>query len=417
MISRRSILCSAALIALPQAKGAAVAAIAALPNRRAEAKPITTEERGARFERARRLMHDNNLNAICISAGTSLYYFTGMRWWSSERLFLFVLPQTGAPFYVSPAFEEERVREQLAHAPDGASSRIYTWQEDESPYALVAKGLRDAKVATGRLGLDEHVPFVFSNGIAQAATTVEMVSATPVTAGCRARKSAAELALMQLANNITLQAYEAAWSSLHEGMTTRDASALIDSAYQALGFPGGASVQTGEYSALPHGSAQPQQLRSGSIVMIDDGCTVEGYQSDITRTFVLGKPTSRMNQVFDVVHRAQAAALAAARPGATCGSVDAAARDVIDKAGFGPGYRTFTHRVGHGIGLDGHEWPYLVRGNTQKLEPGMTFSDEPGVYLRGEFGVRLEDDMYITDDGARLFTPQSPSLEHPFART
>ena len=389
-------------------------AIAALPNRRAEAKPIAASERVSRCAQARRLMAEQKLNAICLSGGSSLYYFTGIHWHDSERLLSFVLPRDGASFYVSPAFEEERVREQLAQAPNGGHSRVYTWQEDADPYQRVAQGLRDSKVSAGRIGIEERMPFAFSDGIAKASPALQLVSATVVTAGCRVRKSPAELALLQLANDVTLQAYQAVWRSLRAGMTNRDAGALVDQAYHALGFPGEASVQVGEYSALPHGSVNPQTIREGSLLMMDDGCSVEGYQSDITRTFVLGKATSRMNQVFDVVQRAQRAALATARPGASCGSVDDAARKVITDAGFGPDYRTFLHRVGHGIGLDGHEWPYLVRGNRLPLAPGMTFSDEPGVYLRGEFGVRLEDCMYITEEGGKLFTPPSLSLEQPF---
>jgi Xaa-Pro dipeptidase len=245
---------------------------------------------------------------------------------------------------------------------------------------------------------------------------VTLTSGTPVTAGCRMIKSAHEIALMRLACHVTLAAYEAVYRALHEGMTQHDVGSLIAAAYGQLGFPGEASVQVGEYSALPHGSRTPQVIREGSIVMIDDGCDVEGYQSDITRTFVLGKASDKMKTNFEIVHRAQAAALAAARPGIECGAVDAAARKVITDAGYGPDYKYFSHRLGHGMGMDGHEWPYLVRGNTTKLQPNMTFSDEPGIYIRGEFGIRLEDDMHITENGAELFTPQSLSLEDPFGK-
>ncbi len=296
------------------------------------------------------------------------------------------------------------------------SSRIYTWQEDDNPYARLAQGLRDAGAATGRLGIEEKVPFVFADGIAKAAPSMAIVSATPVTAGCRSIKSAAELKLMQLANDITLQVYEAAWKQLRPGMTNRQFTDLINTGYQQSGFPGEASCQVDTWSALPHGSAQPQTIKEGSIVLIDDGCIVEGYQSDISRTFVVGKPSDKMKRVFDVVHRAQTAARLAAKPGVPCEAVDAAARKVVDDAGFGPGYTHFTHRVGHGIGMDMHEWPYLVKGNRQPLAAGMTTSDEPGIYLAGEFGIRLEDDWYITGDGAKWFTPQSPSLEEPFAK-
>ena len=236
----------------------------------------------------------------------------------------------------------------------------------------------------------------------------------PVTAGCRSVKSPAELALMRHANQVTLKAYEAAYKSLTDGMTQDQFARLVSLAHQRLGYQGSAGVQVGEYSALPHGSATPQIVRPGTILLIDGGCRVEGYNSDMSRTFVLGKASDRMKKVFEIEHRAQTAALEAARPGVECQAVDAAARKVITGAGFGPGYKNFTHRVGHGIGMDGHEWPYLVKGNTLKLAPGMTFSDEPGIYIPGEFGVRLEDDMVITENGAELFTPQSPSLEDPF---
>jgi Xaa-Pro dipeptidase len=228
-------------------------------------------------------------------------------------------------------------------------------------------------------------------------------------------KSPHEIQLMQIANEATLKVYEAVYHALKPGMTQTEALSLISAGYAKVGFRGEASVEVGPYTANPHGSATPQVIKENTIIMIDDGCTVEGYNSDITRTFVLGKPTDKMKKVFDIVHRAQQAALSAAKPGIECQAVDAAARKVVEEAGFGPNYNYFTHRVGHGIGMDGHEWPYLVRGNNLKLQPGMTFSDEPGVYIRNEFGVRLEDDMRITEHGAELFTPQSQSLEHPFA--
>jgi Xaa-Pro dipeptidase len=418
---RRFLLTASAATALNGTRPASAAAvlppaIAALGNRRAEAHPIPLSERETRFELARALMRANQIDAIALAGGTSLDYFTGIRWGNSERLFTFVLPQKGNPLYVCPAFEEDRVRERMAQAPAGRESRIFTWQEDNDPYALVAQALREAGVATGSVGIEERVPFVFSEGIRKACRSIELTSATPVTAGCRSIKSPAELKLMQLANDITWQVYEAAWKSLKPGTTNSEFSDLIAAAYRQTGFPGEASCQVDAWSALPHGSLQPQVIREGGIVLIDDGCTVEGYQSDISRTFVLGKPTDKMMRVFDTVHKAQLAALNTAKPGVPCQAVDAAARKVVDDAGFGPGYTHFTHRVGHGIGMDGHEWPYLVKGNAQLLQANMTTSDEPGIYLRGEFGVRLEDDIYITPDGARWFTPQSNSLDYPFAR-
>jgi len=389
--------------------------IARLQSRQSEAQPITVEERAGRQERARQLMSENSLDAILVMEGTSLRYFTGMRWWGGQRLFAFVLPAKGKAFYVCPAFEEGRAREQIARAPDGDQPDVRVWQEDESPYVLVAQGLKDRSIGTGKLGIEETIRFVFSDGIAKAASQVTITSATPVTADCRMIKSAHEIALMRLASQVTLSVYEAVYRALHAGMTQQDVGTLIDKAYERAGFPGEASVMVGEFTAFPHGSRTPQVLREGSIVMIDDGCTVEGYQSDITRTFVLGKASDKMKQVFEIVHRGQAAALAAARPGVECGTIDAAARRVITDGGYGPDYKYFTHRLGHGLGMDEHEWPYLVRGNRARLQANITTSNEPGIYIRGEFGVRLEDDMHITENGAELFTPQSPSIEEPFA--
>ena len=340
-------------------------------------------------------------------------YFAGVRWWISERFFGIVVPANGAPFVVCPAFEEDRAHEQLALGPFG-HAEVRTWHEDKDPYAIVGSAMLNRGIGTGKLGVEETTRFVFSDGIAKATPALTLVSGTPVTSGCRGVKDAHEIELMRLAAQVTIRAYEAAWRSIQPGMTQADFGRMVSQAHQQLGFQGSAGVQVGEYSALPHGSSTPQVLREGTILLIDGGCSVEGYSSDISRTFVIGKATDRMKQVFDVTRRAQDAALAATRPGVPCEAVDAAARKVITDAGFGPDYKYFTHRLGHGMGMDGHEWPYLVRGNTLPLAPGMTFSNEPGIYLRGEFGVRVEDDMLITENGAELFTKQSPSLEQPF---
>ena len=428
--SRRSFLQSAGMavavsVARPtgafaaQSEGAASSLpepIAKLKSRKVEAKPITGEERRQRLGRARQLMAENKLDAIMVMGGTSLVYFTGIRWFMSERTFAMVLSPKGEPFYVCPAFEEDRAREQISLGLGAANPELRLWQEDESPYQRIADGLKDRGLSTARLGAEETVRYVFSEGVSKAAPALQIVSATPVTAGCRMIKSKHELELMTLANQVTLAAYEAAYLSSKEGMTQRDFGRLVSLAHERQGFQGGATIQVGEYSALPHGSAQSQVLREGTILLMDGGCNVEGYESDISRTVVLGKPADKMKKVFEIVHRAQSAALAAAKPGVQCQAVDAAARKVISEAGYGPDYKYFTHRVGHGIGMDGHEWPYLVRGNTLPLAPNMCFSDEPGIYIRGEFGVRLEDDMHITENGAELFTPQSKSLEEPFAK-
>jgi Xaa-Pro dipeptidase len=385
-----------------------------LKSLRDQAKPISVEERQGRVERARRLMRENHLDAIMLIGGTSMKYFANIDWWLSERTFTLVLPAKGDAFFVSPAFEEDRAREQINRGPFAGNPDIRIWQENESPYERIAQGLKDRGIFTGRLGIEETVWFFKSDGVAHAAPSVTFTSATPVTAGCRMHKTQHEIDLLQLANEVTLKAYEAAWRALKPGMTQHDFSRMVSQAHDQLGFPGDAGVQVGEYSALPHGSIEPQKVEEGTILLMDGGCTVEGYHSDISRTFVLGKPTDKMKKVFDIVHRAQSAALAQARPGVEAQSVDAAARKVIEDNGYGPGYKYFGHRLGHGIGMDDHEWPYLVGGDTLKLEPRMSFSDEPGVYIRGAFGVRLEDCMHITEDGAKLFTPQSPSIEHPF---
>jgi len=389
--------------------------IAALKSMKDQATPISNDERRERQEKARQLMETHHLEAILLMEGTSLDYFTGIRWWGGERMFAMVLPAKGAAFFVCPAFEEGRAREQISKSADSDKADVRIWQEDESPYQRIAQGFEDRGIASGRIGIEETVRYVFSEGIGKAAPLARLTSATPVTAGCRRIKSEHEIALMRLAAKVTLAAYAAAYQALKPGMTNADFLRLVEAAHQQLGFEGGALVEVGEYAAFPHGSVAPQVIREGSLVLVDGGCKVEGYSSDITRTFVLGKASDKMKKVFDIVHTAQTTGLKTARPGLECQAVDAAARKVITDAGYGPDYKYFTHRLGHGMGMDGHEWPYLVRGNATRIEANMTFSDEPGIYIRGEFGVRLEDDMHILDDSAELFTPQSPSLEDPFA--
>ncbi len=388
--------------------------IAALTSMKGQATPISVEERRARIDKARRLMADHKVDALMLTGGTSMVYLTGMQWGLSERMTAVIIPAKGNAFIVTPKFEEERTLEQARTGPLGAGTQVMTWEEHENPGALVAQGLRSAGIASGALGVEETVRFTFSNMVATAAPSLRITSGTPVTAGCRMVKDQHELALMRLASQVTLKAYEAAYKALTDGMTQDQFADLVAKAHRRLGFEGGAGVQVGQYAALPHGSVQPQVIHEGTILLIDGGCKVEGYSSDLSRTFVLGRATDRMKSVFELEHQAQSAALAAAKPGVECQAVDAAARKVIEDGGFGPGYKFFTHRVGHGMGMDGHEWPYLVKGNTLKLEPGMVFSDEPGIYIPGEFGCRLEDDMVITETGAELFTPQSESLETPF---
>jgi Xaa-Pro aminopeptidase len=373
-------------------------------------QPISTEESHGRLEKARRLMRDNKIGAVVMEGGTSLYYFTGVRWPAGDKTFAWILPVSGDPAYVVPSAAASHAGESIHF---GGSVRAYT--EAEGAFPKIAQFLKERGVS-GRVGIEERTRFAVFDGIRKESPTLEFVSADPVTAGCRMIKSPAEIALLQRANDITIACYRAVLPTLREGMTQRELSAYISAAYKALGVQGNAMAIFGKYTAFPHGSIQPQKLQEGDMVLIDDGCSVEGYQSDITRTTVFGKPTARQREVWNVERKAQDAALNAAKVGATCESVDAAARKVITDAGFGPGYKLpgLPHRTGHGIGLDGHEWTNLVKGNKTKIEPGMCFSNEPTIAIYGEFGVRLEDCMYITETGARMFTKQSPAIDQPF---
>jgi Xaa-Pro dipeptidase len=358
-------------------------------------------------------MTEQGLGAIILEPGTSMSYYVDVRWGLSERPFLVVIPAKGELAYVSPGFEEQRAREITKFTTD-----VRVWQEDEDWGTVVAGILKDRGVATGKVGFEERVRFFIADGIRAAAPAVQFVLATPVTAGCRMYKSAAEIALMQRANDITIEAYKAAFATLTEGMTQFDFGRHVRAAFDALGAPGGAAgVQFGAYTAFPHGSITPQKLKPGDVVLVDGGCNIGGYQSDITRTTVFGKPSQRQIDVWNLAKQAQAAAFKAAQVGATCESVDAAARKVITDAGFGPDYKVpgLPHRTGHGIGMDGHEWTNFVRGNTTALAPGMCFSDEPMIAIYGEFGIRLEDCLYITESGPKFFTQPSPAIDQPFA--
>jgi Xaa-Pro dipeptidase len=398
--------------ASPPAAGAP-AALAALKPFPGTATPISDDERRARIEKARKLMAENGMAAMVFEPGTSMSYFVNVRWGLSERPFLLVIPAKGELAYVTPGFEENRAREITKFTND-----VRVWQEDEDWGKVVAGILKDRGVTTGKVGVEERLRFFIADGIRAAAPGVQFVLGTPVTAGCRMIKSPAEIALMQRANDITIEAYRAAFATLAEGMTQFEFGRNIRAAFEALGAPGGsAGVQFGEYSAFPHGSITPQKLKSGDVVLCDGGCGIEGYQSDITRTTVFGKPSQKQLDVWNLEKQAQAAAFKAAQVGATCESVDAAARKVITDAGFGPDYKVpgLPHRTGHGIGMDGHEWTNFVRGNKTKLAPGMCFSDEPMIAIYGEFGIRLEDCLYITENGAKFFTEPSPSIDKPFA--
>jgi Xaa-Pro dipeptidase len=386
-------------------------ALAGLEPMTAGVTPIDDAERAARRERARRLMHQQGLGAILLEPGSSMTYFTGVSWWPSERPFLALLPADGEPAWIGPGFEESRMRELIGETPE-----LRVWQEDESPYALVAGLVRDRGLATARIGIEEQVRWFIADGIRRQAASATFESATPVTAGCRMHKSPAELALMQRANDITLTAFRAVIPTLRDGMSQQDVSRAMMAAMTKLGGSDPwALILFGAGSAFPHGTRQPRELRAGDIVLMDCGCAFEGYQADVTRTTVYGKPSARQRQVWELERRAQDAAFKAAQVGVPCEAVDAAARKVITDAGFGPGYQLpgLPHRTGHGIGLDGHEWTNFVRGNTTPIAPGMCFSDEPMIAIPGEFGIRLEDCLYITGQGPKFFTPQSESIEQP----
>jgi Xaa-Pro dipeptidase len=383
------------------------APLAALEPMTAGIPPISLEEHKARLVGAQRLMAEAGLDAIAVGPGTSLTYLTGAEWGLSERFLGLVLTREGGPAWVTPAFEKERALEQIR-----IGTEVRAWEEHESPYDLVASILRDRKAVGGRMGIEETMPFVFADGIAKAAPTLRLESATPVTAGCRMIKDSHEIALMRRACQITLRAHRAVFASLKEGMTQAQVSALSAQAHRRLGITGGSLVLFGSNAAFPHGTKKPRPLRTGDVVLIDGGGSFHGYASDLTRTGVFGaSPTPRQREIWELVRKAQEAAFRAARPGVECQAVDAAARRVITDGGFGPGYASFTHRLGHGIGMDGHEWSYIVRGNSTKLRPGMCFTNEPGVYLPGEMGIRHEDVMTITEDAVENLTKWSGSPE------
>jgi Xaa-Pro dipeptidase len=410
--------CAGALAALGAPKLAAEApsteelpaAIRALQPRTDAAPPIGADEHRSRLARAQALLAESDLDALVVGPGSSLRYFSGAEWQLSERFLGFVLGRRGDPVWVVPAFERDRALEQIRVGAD-----VRAWEEDGSPYALVAQALREAGAA--KVGIEETMPFAFSDGIAQAAPALRIASGTPVTAGCRMVKDAHELALMRRACEITLCAHRAVFESLKEGITVEAASAWSAAAHKRLGVRGGALVLFGPDAAFPHGTEKPRPLRAGDVVLIDGGCRLHGYSSDITRTAVFGQPPSdRQRRIWELVRKAQQAAFAAARPGAECQAIDAAARQVIEDGGFGPGYKYLTHRLGHGIGLDGHEWPYMVRGNATKLVAGVTFTDEPGIYLPGELGIRHEDTVVVTENGCENLAPKwSGTPEEPAA--
>lgn len=405
-------------------QGSAAAGLAALltdlsaasddmSNIASHAVPITPAERRSRIAKAQRLMGRHDIDAVLLEAGSALTYFTGVRWYRSERFTGAVIPREGDIALVTPYFEEPSVRESMVFGDD-----VRTWHEHENPFDLVAGILRDRGLRDGSIGIEETVRHFIADGVRQAAPAFGAVSANPVTRGCRMIKSPAELALMQIANDVTLAAYKHVYANVELDMQPSDVSALMNDATRRLGgTPRFASVLLNEASAYPHGTKQPQRVEQGGVILMDCGCDVHDYKSDISRTWVFGEPTKKQRAVWNTAKRGQELALETAVVGTPAGRVDDVVRDFYTQEGYGPDYRTpgLSHRLGHGIGMDGHEPINFVRGEQTPLAPGMCFSNEPGIYIFGEFGVRLEDCLTITEDGPRLFTGLAPSIDDPIA--
>lgn len=376
--------------------------------------PIALPEYEARIREAQRLMREKDIAGIYVNAGTSLYYFTGTRWGASERMVGAIIPASGQLEYIAPAFEEATLVEYMT-----ITGRVNCWEEDESPYALMGSALARMGLKEGTIGIDEAAPFFISDGIRQSNPQYQFRNAAEVTASCRMIKSSTELALMQRAKNITLEVHKCAARILAPGVTTTEVETFIHAAHKAAGASAGSYfciVLFGEATAYPHGVKDPQVLQDNDMVLIDTGCQLEGYISDITRSYVYGEISDRQRQIWNLEKEAQAAAFAAAKIGQPCSAVDTAARKALEAQGLGPGYNIpgLPHRTGHGIGLDIHEWPYLVKNETTKLAPGMCFSNEPMICIPGEFGIRHEDHFYMTESGPKWFTEPAYSVDDPF---
>ncbi|MDR7098631.1 Xaa-Pro dipeptidase [Lysobacter niabensis] len=403
---------STALMLAGRSAQAAPAARAGLASMTAGAKPISVEERLARIAKLQRLMVEQKIGALILESGSSLDYFTGVQWHRSERTTAAVIPARGDVVVVTPAFEEPSVRETLAVGGD-----VRPWNEHESPFARLVGALADRGVTSGPIAFESTTRLFIVDGVREAsAGAYRVVSGDALVKAVRLIKSPAELALLQTANDVTLAALRHVHGNVRPGMRPDEVAAMTNAATAALGgVPEFALVLINEASAYPHGSSQPQTVREGSVILVDVGCNVHGYQSDISRTWVMGEPTAKQRKVWDTVKRGQELALATAKLGTPVGAIDDVVRAYYEKEGWGPGYHLpgLPHRTGHGIGMDGHEPPYLVHGDATPLAPGMCFSDEPGIYIPGEFGIRLEDCWYMTETGPKLFTKLARSIEDP----
>jgi Xaa-Pro dipeptidase len=411
-LSRRGVLSAAgALASLPAAALALSTETTGLVPLTGGAKPISVEERRGRLAKVQALMQAQRIAALLVEPSSTLEYFTGVRWRRSERTTAAVIPAQGKVVVVTPAFEEPSVRETLQVDGD-----VRAWNEHESPFPLIADALRNRAVGAGPLAVEETTRFFIVDGVRKATRGIEVVSGDSLVRPCRLIKSSAELALMQTANDVTISALRYVHARLQAGMSAADIGALMDVATGALGGkPEFSLVLLNEASAYPHGSVKPQTVREGSVILMDCGCTVQGYQSDISRSWVFGAPTPRQRKIWDTVKRGQEIALETAKIGAPVGGIDDAVRAFYVREGWGPGYHLpgLSHRTGHGIGLDGHEPAYLVHGDTTPLQAGMCFSDEPGLYIPGEFGIRLEDCWHMTEAGPKLFTALATSIDQP----
>lgn len=375
--------------------------------------PPDDDERAGHRERLRRALHDAGHDALVVEPGATMQYLTGVRWGRSERPFLLVLPRTGEPLWVGPAFEERTAREQLRDAP------LRVWQEHEQPYAIVKAALAERGLHERSVAVEPQLRNFVVEGLRRVLGAGRVVDGAAVVDGCRMRKQPGELARLRRANEATKAALRmVATTSMREGMRQSELARLVVAAQERAGLSDvWVLALFGPNAAFPHGTAHDRALAEGDVVLVDTGGSLQGHRSDITRTWALGTPPPEARRAWSVVAEAQRAAFDAIAPGATCGAVDAAARAVIEAAGHGSGYRSFTHRLGHGIGLEVHEPPYLVMGSTRVLEPGMTMSNEPGIYVPGSFGVRIEDIVAVTDDGCETFGPRVESLAAPFGRS
>ncbi len=414
-IDRRRVLAGAASLPLLGVAGVVRAAepdLSALTDITTVTRPIDRAERDGRIARAQALMKANNIGAVLIESGSSLIYFTGVRWSRSERLTAVVIPVEGRPCIVTPFFEEPSIRESLGIVAD-----VRVWQEDEDALGVVAGFLKDRKLADRPIGIEETTRYFAVDGLARALPGAKIVSANPVVRGCRMIKTPAEIALMQAATDVTIAAYRWTYPRIEKGMTPQQIGALMNAATRKLGgSPEFELILLGEAAAYPHGSGKPQRVTDGEVVLMDCGCTVQSYQSDVSRTFVFGAASAEQRKVWDQVRAGQATAFAAAQIGTPAGQVDDAVRRYYIANGYGPDYRLpgLSHRTGHGIGMDGHEPVNLVRGEKTPLAVGMCFSDEPGLYLPGKFGVRLEDCFHMTAAGPKWFSIPPTSIEKPF---